>query len=123
MSFSSDTLKTRKPLWIALSDLFLDTELKEYNHAHIATAMYESGYSFAEIEDILMLEIFPVCIPNMHSVAGEWAGFHEDWVIKMIIKSKRPNRYRQWVNRRSFWMIKDDWEKVVTAYRRLKVTG
>jgi len=119
MSFDTETLKTRKPLWIALSDLFLDTELQEYNHAHIATAMFESGYSFAEIEDILMLEVFPVCIANLHS---EWAGFHEDWVIKMIIKSKRPNRYRQWVNRRYFWMIKDDWDKVVMAYGRLKVS-
>ena len=121
MSFDANTLKTRKPLWIALSDLFLDTELQEYNHAHIATAMFESDYSFAEIEDILMLEVFPVCIPNMHSVAGEWAGFHEDWVIKTIIKAKRPNRYSRWIHRRSFWMIKDDWEKVKIAYGRLKV--
>lgn len=121
MSFDTETLKIRKPLWIALSDLFLDTELQEYNHAHIATAMFESGYSFAEIEDILMLEVFPVCIANLHSVAGEWAGFHEDWVIKMIIKAKRPNRYRQWVNRSNFWMIKKDWDKVVIAYGRLIV--
>jgi len=54
MSFNTEPLKTRKPLWIALSNLFLDTELQDYNHTHIAKMMHESGYSFAEIEDILM---------------------------------------------------------------------
>jgi len=121
MNFDTETLKTRKPLWIALSDLFLDTELQGYNHEHIAKVMHESGYSYKEIEDILMLEVFPACAANLHSVAGEWAGFHEDWVIKTIIKSKRPNRFRRWMNKRSFWMIKDDWDKVVLAYGRLKV--
>ena len=121
MSFDADTLKIRKPLWIALSDLFLDTELQDYHHNHIAKVMHDSGYTFAEIEDILMLEVLPVCIANLHSVAGEWAGFHEDWVIKTIVKSKRPNRFRRWMNQRSFWMIKDDWEKVFLAYGRLLV--
>ncbi len=98
MSFDSNTIKTRKPLWVALSDLFLDTELKEYNHGHIAKMMKESGYTLDEIEDILMLEVFPVCIANLHSVAGEWAGFDENWVCETIISAKRPNRYHRWIN-------------------------
>ncbi len=119
MSFDANTLKTRKPLWIALSDLFLDTELKEYNHLHIAKAMKESGYTMDEIEDILMLEVFPICIANLHTVAGEWAEFDEDWVCKTIISVKRPDRFRRWMNRRSFWKINDDWQKVVEKYKQL----
>ena len=121
MSFDANTLTIRQPLWFALSDLFLDTELQDYNFTYIAKAMKASDYSMTEIEDILMLEVFPVCIGNLHIVAGEWAGFHEDWVIKTIVRAKRPNRFRQWMNRRSFWMIKDDWDKVVLAYGRLLV--
>lgn len=119
MSFDTQTLITRKPLWIALSDLFLDTELQDYNYAYIAKAMKESEYSMDEIEDILMLEVFPVCIANLHSVAGEWAGFDEAWVCSTIIAAKRPNRFRRWMNHRSFWMIENDWKKVVEAFELL----
>jgi len=119
MNFDTNTLKTRKPLWIALSDLFLDTELQEYNYVHIAKTMSESPYTLTEVEDILMMEVFPVCIANLHSVAGEWSGFYENWVCKSIISAKRPNRYRRWINSRSFWMVKDDWDKVVEKYKQL----
>jgi len=113
MNIETKTLNIRKPLWIALSDLFLDTELKDYNYLHIAKEMKASGYSLDEIEEVLMLEVFPVCIANLHSVAGEWAGFDEKWVCDSITATKRPNRFRRWMNRRSFYLIKDDWQKVV----------
>ena len=119
MSFDSNTLNIRKPLWIALSDLFLDTKLQNYNFTHIAKAMKASAYSLNEIEDILMLEVFPVCIANLDIVAGEWTGFDEFWVCNKIINAKRPNRFRRWMNKRSFWMIKDDWAKVIEAYKLL----
>ncbi len=85
----------------------------------IAKKMHESGYSLNELHDILMLEVFPVCIANLHSVAGEWAGFDENWVIENILLAKRPNRFRRWMNRRSYWMIKDDWEAVVGRFKKL----
>ena len=119
MNFDANSLKIRKPLWIALSDLFLDTELQKYNHAHIAKAMQESGYTLDEIEDILMLEFFPVCIANLHSIAGEWAGFDENSICEAIITRERPNRFRRWWNSRSFSLIKNDWQMVVEAYKQL----
>lgn len=117
MSFDAKTLIIRKPLWIALSDLFLDTELQEYNFRYIVKSMRESGYSLNEIEDILILEVFPVCIANLRSVAGEWAGFDEYWISSEITKAKRPNRFRRWINQRSFWMIENDWAKVIELYK------
>ena len=119
MSFDTNTLKNRKPLWIALSDLFLDIELQDYQHVHIAKAMVESPYTLTEIEEILMLEVFPVCIANLQSVAGDWNGFFADWVCKSIVSTKRPNIYSRWVNQRNFWMIKDDWEEILEAYKQL----
>ncbi len=119
MKFDTATLNTKKPLWMALSDLFLDTELDKKNLVYIAKTMHKSIYSLHEIKDILMLEVFPVCIANLHSVAGESAGFDENWLEETIIAAKRPNRFRQWMNRRSFWMIESDWEDVVKRYKAL----
>ena len=119
MKFDSATLKIRKSLWVALSDLFLDTELQKHDLVFIVKKMHESGYSLNELHDILMLEVFPVCIVNLHSVAGEWAGFDENGVIETILSAKRPNRFRRWMNRRSYWMIKDDWEAVVKRFKEL----
>ncbi len=82
--------------------------------------MKESGYELDEIVDILMKEVFPVCIPNMHCVAGEWAGFDENWLCEKITKSKPPNllqRLFHWVN---FWMIKEEWEIVVEKFNSEK---
>ena len=119
MNFDANILKVRKPLWIALSELFLDTELQDYTHTHIAKVMKESGYALDEIEDILMLEVFPVLISNLHSIAGEWAGFNEAWLCETLIAATPPNRFRRWLNRRSFWMINDDWQKIVEIYKLL----
>ena len=119
MKFDADTLKTRKPLWVVLSDLFLDTELEEKDIAFIAKTLHKSIYSLNEIDDILMLEVFPVCIANLQSVAGAWTGFDENQLVDAIIAAKRPNRFRQWMNRRSFWMIESDWEAVVKRYKEL----
>ena len=119
MKFDSNTLEIRKPLWVALSDLFLDTELQDHDLTFIAKKMHESAYSLEALHDILMLEVFPVCIANLHSVAGEWAGFNENWVIETIVSAKRPNCFRRWMNRRSFWMIKGDWESVVERFKEL----
>jgi len=121
MTFDSETLSIRKPLWVALSDLFLDTELQEYDLAFIAKKMHESGYSIDELYDILILEVFPVCIANLHSVAGEWAGFDEEWVAKTILSAKRPNRFRRWMNNRHFWMIEKNWEDLVRRFNELQI--
>lgn len=116
-NFDLATLNQRKPLWIALSDLFLDTELQEYTLAHIAKTMKESGNSLDEIHDILMLEVLPVCIGNLHTLPGGiWTGFEENDLIKAIISAKRPNRFKRWLHRRNFKLINDDWEKVLQLY-------
>lgn len=108
MRFNSDTLKIRKPLWVALSDLFLDNELQDHDRSFIAKQMKDSGFLLDEINHFLKQEVFPVCIPNLHSVAVEWTGFNEDWLVEKITQPKSPNVIRRWMYRRSFWMIKDD---------------
>jgi hypothetical protein len=77
-------IEERKPIWIALSDFYLDTELQESDFRHIAFKIIESPYSLEEVKEINKYEIFPVLQPNLMSVAGEWAGFPENWTTLYI---------------------------------------
>lgn len=103
----------KKKLWIALSNLFLDTELDDTAFCHIAGKIEESQLPLGEVTRILMEEVLPVCIPNLKCVAGEWSGFDEKWLIDSIIKLKKPNAIQRALYKKDFKMIKEDWEKVL----------
>ena len=66
----SEDLLRRRPVWQALSDLFLDTELTEAFYRYIARTVIESGYGPAEIRGILWDEVFPVLELNLRHPAG-----------------------------------------------------
>jgi len=63
------------PVWEALSDFFLDTELQEADYQRIASVLTCSSYTIAEIEEILRYEVYPALRWNLLAIAGEWAGF------------------------------------------------
>ena len=79
-----------KSVWTALSDLWLDTELTEDDLQRIAGVMNRSRHTLDELRDIYMFEVAPVLFPNLLSVAGEWAGFDEEWLFTEA--SKRAGR-------------------------------
>src|SRR3954447_4978992 len=81
-----DEIERRKPVWIALSDLWLDTELTEDDLRRIAEVMRRSGYGVEELRDIYLFEVAPVVFPNLLSVAGEWTGFDEEWLVNEVTK-------------------------------------
>ena len=93
---SKDELARRKPVWLALSELWLDTELTEVDINHIATKMVESGYSLAELRVICDSEIAPVVYSNLRSPAGVWDGFDEHWLFEQIIAEM--NKPKRWQN-------------------------
>lgn len=73
-------LERRKPVWTALSELWLDTELEDGDLQRIAHVAAVSSYTVAELRDIYLYEVAPVVSPNLLAVAGEWAGFDEPWL-------------------------------------------
>lgn len=73
-------LQHRKPLWTALSELWLDTELDPPDIQRIANVAMASGYSTEELNEIYLYEVAPVVSANLLTVAGEWAGFDEEWL-------------------------------------------
>ncbi len=82
---SESEIEKRFPVWDALSELFLDTELDETSHKYIARVILESGFTPAEIHQILWNEVFPGVGDNLRSVAGEWAGFNPEWLKSRIL--------------------------------------
>ncbi len=110
-------IEARKPIWIALSELYLDTELQESDFRYIAFKIIESPYSIDEVKTINKYEVFPVLQQNLLSPAGEWAGFQEEWLIKSITDSLSKRNLIKTVGIESSWMTfqwmqKEYWEKL-----------
>lgn len=85
---SENDIEKRFPVWEALSDLFLDTELDEAAHQYISKVILASGYAPEEIHNILWKEVFPAVGDNLRCVAGEWAGFDREWLKERILLVK-----------------------------------
>ena len=59
---------------------------------NIARVCAESSFTLEELKEILDSEVAPICSRNLLSIAGEWAGFDEEWLassIKNNILSKK----------------------------------
>ena len=91
MRFSASELDIRRPLWIALSDLYLDT-VPDWDR--IAAHCARSPFSIAELQRILFDEVHPVVHANLWSVAGVWQGFDADWLVACIVARKRRPLFR-----------------------------
>jgi hypothetical protein len=117
-------LQERQPIWIALSDFYLDTELQANDFKQIASKIKESQYSLEEVKAINKTEVFPVLYANLLSVAGVWSGFEEQWLLAEIIKNLE-NKNHFLTLRVKFryatmkWMLVDYWTKVESAYKEL----
>ena len=64
--------KSRRQLWIAMSNLWLDTELTDEGLKWIVSAVRDSGLDRDELEVIFRHELAPFLGSNQRSVAGEW---------------------------------------------------
>ncbi|MCU0424973.1 MAG: hypothetical protein MUF71_05030 [Candidatus Kapabacteria bacterium] len=117
MKSALEDLEHRRPVWVALSDLYLDTEMDDGIYSYIARTCRESPYSWEECEQILWDEVHPVCVGNLLVVAGEWAAFDEQWLEERIISHIQhwgwvpfKNHHRKFRFFRS--VIEQDWSKV-----------
>jgi hypothetical protein len=118
----------RKPIWIALSEFYLDTELEESDIKYIAETILKSPYSLEEVKEIDKYEVFPVLIPNLLSTAGNWAGFNEDWLLEKIQsylkKNSSLNRMTTEIFYKLFqWIGNDYWKKLEVIYHELKLNS
>lgn len=119
-------IEQRKPIWIALSEFYLDTELGDSDFRQIAFTILESPYSLDEVKAINKYEVFPVLQSNLLSPAGVWAGFDEDWLVDKI--SSRLNNKTKLndigvaISYQAFkWMCKDYWVKLEKMYNDIQI--
>ena len=78
-------LANRLPVWTALSEIYLDTELSPDQLELLAKTLAASPYSRDELEHILLAELHPVLAMNLLAVAGVWAGFDAGWLQARIL--------------------------------------
>lgn len=91
---AAEDLDHRRPVWEALSTLFLDTDtllLRDWR----ARQLVASPYSIAQLEHILIDEVYPVLRWNLLSVAGVWDGFDLPWLEQQILRRLR-SPWRRW---------------------------
>ena len=62
-------LDGRRPVWLALSDMFLDTDTALFREAN-TRQMAESPYSLDELDTILCEEVYPACLVQPHAGRG-----------------------------------------------------
>ena len=109
-------LPRRRPVWSVLSELYLDTELDDLDNARIASVLIDSRYSAEQLEEILYRELHPVLQVNLLSVAGEWAGFDQQWLEEQILR-RRPKRARFAVIPGK-WMVRGEWAVLEAKLRK-----
>jgi hypothetical protein len=111
---TASDLATRRPVWSAISDLFLDTDTTLFED-DVADVLAASPYSETELAEILAYEVQPVCWPNVFW--WEWAGFDLEWLEAQILKRRRRTRLlwfslplRSWFNQHS-----PKWRRIMVA--------
>ncbi len=113
MKVIGEQIEERLPVWEALSEFFLDSELQPDDHERIAQELASSNYSEGELEDILICEVCPVCKWNMLSVAGEWIGFDREWLKEKIgPRYGKRLRFKGLYDFRHRWMYARYWNKI-----------
>src|SRR5476649_481160 len=91
-----EDMDQRTPVWIAMTDFFLDTALTEVTISNISEICAASPYSTRELERIMFTEVWPAFLPNLVSVAGEWAGWKEGFIKERILSCYKPRFYFSW---------------------------
>ena len=91
MKNPDNDLQNRSPVWLALSELYLDSELDTKDFDRIAETLRSSPYSQTELDKIMFDEVFPVLSPNLRIVAGEWIGFDVASLQTAILE-----RHKRW---------------------------
>ena len=108
--------QSRHAVWLALSELFLDTTHSHEALQRIEDILRASPFDLATLDHIMRDEVFVVCGPNLFSIAGEWAGFDAAQVIAecTLASTRRPVfvGIRRYFRRRAIQNDMPDWQRI-----------
>lgn len=71
---------SRSPVWRAISELYVDGEIKPDERRWIAEQLACSPCSLGELHGTSWWEVSRVVGINLALVAGAWAGFDREWI-------------------------------------------
>jgi hypothetical protein len=120
-----DDIEKRKPVWLTLSEFYLDTELNDVDYNQLTQALRLSGYSLKQLKQIDTYEVFPVLQSNLLSVAGVWDSFDNEWLIDRCTKMylRDGNLMHEGImhllNLIFYPMRKDHWEQLEKRFNLL----
>jgi uncharacterized protein YndB with AHSA1/START domain len=78
-------LVARRPVWAALSTMFLDADVSLGREAR-AQALAASGLPDHELQQILINEVYPACWHNLGAVDGQKQAFDAAWLQATIVQ-------------------------------------
>lgn len=115
----------RKPVWEALAELWLDTDLTEEDLNWMVRVLRSSGYSIDEIRDIYLFEVAPVIHNLLFSQNVVWSTYQSHVLFEKIIHyCQRPHRIshffiRLWIGRlRLTWATDFQWWRLVRELKQ-----
>lgn len=83
---------SREDVWLALSELWLDSEPGPVGLAHIVRVLRASGLSRQELQHIFHCEVAPAVWLNAWSAAGVWSGFAPQWLFAECRRNQARGR-------------------------------
>lgn len=118
-------IENKKAIWFTISDLYLDSELDDFDFKRIALDIYNSSFSIKKVIEIDKYDVFPVLIYNLLSVAGIWGSFEKESLNNAIIKNLEYRNFVTKIFLEFFYLIfkginKDSWKKIEKEYSNLK---
>ena len=95
MPLTQAEIDERLQIWVAISELWLDNEMREGELKFIAQRLAGSKYSLAELEGIYLYEVAPVVHMNLRSVEGVQKAFPIQWLTDEILKRLEDFGYQE----------------------------
>jgi hypothetical protein len=88
-------------VWVAMADHFLDTETRQ-DIPVTAWRCVQAGLSLEDARQVWQFEVSPAVAFNAWDIAGEWAGWDHQWLVRRIRKfreryRRRPPGVFQWL--------------------------
>lgn len=85
----------REAVWLALAELWLDSETDAATLDSIVRSLRDSGLALAELERIFFCEVAPVVWLNAWSVAGVWDAFDPQWLRDECRRNQMRGRWHR----------------------------
>ena len=113
LELTPEEIARRKPLWCAMSELYLDTETQPSTLRYIVRVIREAGYTDEEVYKIFCDDVTPVFGGNAMQVAGDWVPWGDEYVEKSVLRFLgRPAFWRAFRRRspdhflsKRFWSV------------------